>query len=1675
VRRCRFRHLAFTALLFVISLPVEAAARAPGPDPLKDAVFGESGRILVRSRPAGLDLSITAGADFRGEGVWVALRNPNGGWSENHVIKLPSGGGTARAMIRRPWSDVQDRDLRMALSVREPNGKTSRYIGAVSRFHRTPRVVLLGDANIIAGSRFSPRIVVRLGDTDPLAGARVTARLVRDGKGARVAASGSATTDQSGGSDLALRIPPKLKGKHRLEVQVESDEGGAKAAFDVTVQRKSQVLLGTDKPLYQPGQTVHLRILARNAGNGRAAGKAPVRIAIHDAKNNKVFQKRGKTSREGVFATRFDIASMVNTGRWRIEAEVDEVMTERTVEVKPYVLPKFKVKVETKETSYQPGDTVTGTIKANYFFGKPLAGAKVELRAQTFDVSARELARHKLVLDDTGTAEFKVKLPKKLHGQPMLQGAAALRLMARVTDTAGQTYQSSRSLAIWKDKLRVMVLPEAGRLVPGVENIVYVLVSKPDGSPARKARVSIKHRDNVTGAIVDAAGVATWRGVPKGNRFSVTAQTPDGYFVAQTITPQTAPNAAVRVLLRPDNPAPRVGEHVSFDVLVGGAVPHVFMDLVRGGQTIVTLSAPVRNGRARLSTTLPADAAGTLLAHAYALGKDMAVYADTRPLVVRPASDLKITIAPDRKVYRPGQDATINLSVTDRNGHPVLAALGLWVVDEAVFALSELRPGMERVFFLLEKELMKPKVEIHGFHAEHTLEDDDAPLATAKRNLAARVLGAAAMARFNHATKVDSMTQSLGTSRALWATTFAKRYQPYAADLKSWALKRGRMPTGKEFYTLLAGAGLRPGSTRDAFGVPVKLNVNENAGSAMGAHLMSAGPDARWGTADDLRVDLGTRIAQQAIWQRQRKTMLAQRRFRRFFRGGGGGGRGIRGGGRAMRGAPMAKAPMADMGGFDDMQLEGAMARPDPAPEPKAASGPKLAEAETSREAQNGKKDGGSSAPRVRSYFPETLYVNPLVVTGEDGKAQVRFPVADSITTWRMSALASSGSGGLGSTDQGIKVFQDFFVDLDLPVALTQGDEVSVPLAVYNYMDEPQTVSLQIKTAGGVAVSGKRELSLMLSPGEVRGVSVDLFASHVGSGRITVVAKGTHLSDAVRRDVRVAPDGFDVVSTESGMLDARKQVHVDVPEGAIEGANTLQVKLYPGMFAQVVDGLEGILRMPGGCFEQTSSSTYPNILVLRYLRDAGKAKPELEAKALKYLQAGWQRLVTFEVPGGGFSWFGQAPANRILTAYGVMEFHDMNRVFSIDEKVIARTRKWLLRQQNANGSFSPDKSFLHQESWGDIQKSNVLVSAYITWALAYTRPNRQKIEPALARALTWLRNNSQKADDAYVLAYLANAFAEAAADRSDAAQDRATTRDFLKRLAAKVVSDDDSLHFPTKLRTATYGDGRSATIEVTSLALRAFMRAQSFMDNVGPGLKWLVSTKSPSGNWHTTQATIQVLQAMVSSLSAQQEATAGKVDVLVNGESVAEVSYTEDDFDVVRFIDASKSLQPGSNTIELLPSNGMKAMYTVTRTSYLPWTDRRAPKPRKQAFDVSVDYDRTTLAKDDTVGVTVTVKSNLPKTAKMGLVDVAVPPGFVVQAASLEAAVKSEKLQRYSLAGRQIILYVPEFAPRKPFVIKYKLKARFPLKVSTGATRAYEYYNPANAGVSAPGKMSVSR
>ena len=81
---------------------------------------------------------------------------------------------------------------------------------------------------------------------------------------------------------------------------------------------------------------------------------------------------------------------------------------------------------------------------------------------------------------------------------------------------------------------------------------------------------------------------------------------------------------------------------------------------------------------------------------------------------------------------------------------------------------------------------------------------------------------------------------------------------------------------------------------------------------------------------------------------------------------------------------------------------------------------------------------------------------------------------------------------------------------------------------------------------------------------------------------------------------------------------------------AIEDASKLFVKVYPGVLSQVVEGLEGMMRMPTGCFEQTLSSAYPNVALHQYLKESGQLTKETEARLQQMHSIAVQKILSFE-------------------------------------------------------------------------------------------------------------------------------------------------------------------------------------------------------------------------------------------------------------------------------------------------------------------------------------------------------------------------------------------------------------------------------------------------------------
>src|SRR5262245_1196113 len=135
------------------------------------------------------------------------------------------------------------------------------------------------------------------------------------------------------------------------------------------------------------------------------------------------------------------------------------------------------------------------------------------------------------------------------------------------------------------------------------------------------------------------------------------------------------------------------------------------------------------------------------------------------------------------------------------------------------------------------------------------------------------------------------------------------------------------------------------------------------------------------------------------------------------------------------------------------------------------------------------------STPRLREYFPETLVWQPSLETDKQGRAELKFKFADNITTWKMAVIGSTEDGQIGTVEKEIKAFQPFFVEHDPPRILTEGDEISLPVVVRNYLDRTQPVSLEIKPESWFSLLGPSSKHSDVAAGDAARMNFDLRAS----------------------------------------------------------------------------------------------------------------------------------------------------------------------------------------------------------------------------------------------------------------------------------------------------------------------------------------------------------------------------------------------------------------------------------------------------------------------------------------------------------------------------------------------------------------------------------------------------
>jgi hypothetical protein len=480
--------------------------------------------------------------------------------------------------------------------------------------------------------------------------------------------------------------------------------------------------------------------------------------------------------------------------------------------------------------------------------------------------------------------------------------------------------------------------------------------------------------------------------------------------------------------------------------------------------------------------------------------------------------------------------------------------------------------------------------------------------------------------------------------------------------------------------------------------------------------------------------------------------------------------------------------------------------------------------------------------------------------------------------------------------------------------------------------------------------------------------------------------------------------------------------------------------------------------------EQTSSAAYPNILVVDYVKKARVASPQLLLKAEQFLNVGYQKLLTFERPGGGFDWWGNGPPLVWLSAYGLQEFNDMARVYPVDKGVIDRTQAWLMKQMDKDGTWS-NIGATHGETIASMGNPKLLLTSYVTWSLLESGMPRAQLQ----KSIEYIRGHTKDAgENAYVLALAANALAA-----YDAKDD--STLQLLQRLdkQRKDVPEWKAINFPAKGTSLTYSRGDGVTIEATALTALAMMKTGQFTNSVNKALTYLIKAKQGNGTWGSTQATILALKALLGGMAGPPHKGRTPFVIKVNGEQVARGEVTEDNSDVMQLFDLKAHTRTGANKVDVEVKGETALMYQIVGRYYEPWKKEQLVQ-KKPVLDIKVEYDRTKLATSDLLKAKATLKYDGPVPTYMVMIDLGIAPGFAVDPGDFAEMVGKKQIQKFSVTARTVTLYLGDIRPGDVKTFEYTLRPRYPIRAQAPAAVAYEYYTPANRAVSRPVQLTVT-
>ena len=660
---------------------------------------------------------------------------------------------------------------------------------------------------------------------------------------------------------------------------------------------------------------------------------------------------------------------------------------------------------------------------------------------------------------------------------------------------------------------------------------------------------------------------------------------------------------------------------------------------------------------------------------------------------------------------------------------------------------------------------------------------------------------------------------------------------------------------------------------------------------------------------------------------------------------------------------------------------------------------------------------------------------------------KVSFKLPADVSKFRVSILAISKDGRYGIHTDFISSQKNFDVHINTPSYLYASETVDLEVSLYN------------NTAQSISVTNDFSYdSWTISPNSLNRQTITIPATELPK----TVKFNPSEGDAV--DILINPiikHGLSFEKSKTYIVRSpdlpSTQVmpsSIELPSETLPGSVLLNFKYSPMGAPVILSGYEKLIREPFGCFEQTSSTTFPMVILMQYLnlqKDSGDNEKldEMKFKITNNLTKGVAKLLKFETPEGGFEWFGESPGHVTLTAYGLWQFLEMNKIGNyVSLDVIDRTLNWLRGKYSTSKVEFPISQGL--DSFGNPPQE--ISDIYIVFVMSmfdqYNIDYSSVINPILSKF-----ESSSNTNDSYLLSFVGLLY------------ENLGKKEEANSIAGKLIQNQiDSGEFSSVDTTITLFQGKSKSVEATAMAILFLLKNDlgNFMDKIEKGVDFLMDNMN-FGYFFSTQATVVALKALVNYSEYMTAVQVGSKSFDVTIESVKkqyDVNISEDkdeEYPALVFEEFKDTSLTNLNV-------GIAPKFTMDPKSKFMFSldykySTNSPISVSDSV-LSVELSSNSLTNAESFSIKVSNKSD----DKQGMVNVIFykPSNLKINLNDLETLRKIGKIDYYELLNEnsEIVFYWRGIGAKQNYQIDLTLAKEFEITNNFSAkVGAYLYYD----------------